>query len=121
MVHLLDNETCEEGNYAVIIKNPGTPDERAFWARSKIKSLKKAVDQAFTTIAYNLKPAIRKDLKQNFNLIKLITYNVNEDNKYVIAGGYCEVQPGQVGYKQFFILVDSTTGEYTIYEVVGGV
>jgi len=102
-------------NVAVRVYNRGTDDEFIRWERRKpvVVREKKSLSQFETYIKDN-KTSILQDLKEKYNMIKLVDFSVNKDREYVTIRAFVDNGDNTVSEKEFVVIFDEK-GNYYIY------
>jgi len=113
----IEEDVVRYQNFAVRVYNRGTENEEVRWETVKPMFLR--AESPFKQQASKKKQEILNRLSTEYNVIKVIGYTVDENNKYVTVTGFVDNGDGTVSRKSFVVFFDEQ-GNFMIYELRGG-
>jgi len=112
-----DKDTVVYENYAVRVYNRGTEDEYIRWERRKPVFLRQQEASQFELLVGEKKSVVLQDLKEKYNAVKLIGFNIDKDREYVTVRAFVDNGDNTISEKEFVVMLDES-GNYKIYEKV---
>jgi len=110
-----DEDVVNYENVAVRVYNRGTENEFIRWEKKKPTIVMEEVPTQFEEYIESKKAQILQDLKEKYNTIKLIGFNINKDREYVTVRAFVDNGDNTISEKEFVVIFDES-GNYKIYE-----
>ena len=113
--YLVEEEIVNYENVIVRVYNRNTDNEFICWERRKPTVIKeeKTLLQ-FEIYVKDNKTLILHDLKEKYNVIKLIDFNINKDKEYIIIRAFIDKGNTTISEKEFIVMFNEK-GNYFIY------
>jgi len=110
-----EKEVVNYENAVIRVYNRNTEEEFIRWERRKPMVIKeeKTLSQ-FETYIKNNRTSILHDLKEKYNVIKLVDFNINKDREYIIIKAFMDKGNNTISEKEFMVMFNEK-GNYFIY------
>jgi len=110
-----EKEVVNYENAVIRVYNRNTEEEFIRWERRKPMVIKeeKTLSQ-FETYIKNNRTSILHDLKEKYNVIKLVDFNINKDREYIIIRAFMDKGNNTISEKEFMVMFNEK-GNYFIY------
>jgi len=112
-----DEDAVMYENYAVRVYNRNTENEYIRWERRKPAFLMQQEASQLELLVDKKKSAVLQDLKEKYNTVKLIGFNIDKEREYITVRAFVDNGDNTISEKEFVVMFDES-GNYRIYEKV---